>query len=189
MGQAWRSSGKGLEGTHLGGSLRLVGMLLCYQLSGNSASCSWGPRSPSLRAQSVAAGTLLAIASYCSLPFYGLTTEMVQVTEPLDSKAGCVILSLPRGPRPPRWASSRASSRALLSWRAALALPLFCCSRRCGAGGVALLQREGEAVHTGCYLLTSPWFLPGLGAGRHGARRAGGEGLARKGTWLSTPSL
>lgn len=35
---------------------------------------------------------------------------MFQVTEPLDSKAGCVILSLPRGPRAPRWASSRASS-------------------------------------------------------------------------------
>lgn len=63
------------EGTHLGGSLRLVCVLLCYQLSGSSGSCSQGPRSPSLRAQSLAAGTLLAIASYCSLPFYGLTTE------------------------------------------------------------------------------------------------------------------
>lgn len=159
--------------------------MMCYQLSGNSGSCSWGPHSPSLRAQSLASSkplVLPAIVPSCFIkeqlrprdaPGYRASGFKGR---PVQLRVSTWRPSPPPGPVP-----GPAPAVCFLGGQPSppFVLPLLAVRgwRRCppakgGCGGPC----------TGCYLLSSPWFLPGLGGGGRGARYAGGEDLARKGT-------
>lgn len=112
--------------------------------------------------------------------------KMLEVPEPLDSKAGCCDSeSSPGGTSLPCLASSRACSRAPLPWRAAPTLPLSCCRRlsgsrwRCpGAGG--RLRRATHALLF-AFLSTAPSWS--------GRTWAWGQVCGRGGPGCLLPSL